>query len=155
MKPVEALTEGEAVQELARLASEIAAHDRRYYLDEAPTVSDAQYDELKQRNAAIEAQFPGLVRPDSPSARGGAPRAETFSPVTHGTPMLSLAGATDGRVTIAIRKPDLDALVLAGAREAAAVRTALWGDCLWTSAWESGSPADGRCRQPPHSWKVR
>ena len=93
MKPVEALTEGEAVQELARLASEIAAHDRRYYLDEAPTVSDAQYDELKQRNAAIEAQFPGLVRPDSPSARVGAPRAETFSPVTHGTPMLSLDNA--------------------------------------------------------------
>ena len=93
MKPVEDLTEAEAAAELARLADEIAGHDLRYYQDEAPTVSDADYDALKQRNAAIEARFPHLVRDNSPSLRVGAARAETFAPVVHGTPMLSLDNA--------------------------------------------------------------
>ncbi len=91
--PVEALTEGAAAAELERLAAEILSHDRRYFQDDAPTLSDAAYDELKRRNAFIEARFPDLVRPDSPSRRLGAPRAAAFSPVTHGVPMLSLDNA--------------------------------------------------------------
>ncbi len=93
------LTEAEAAAELARLAQEMAEHDRLYYLDEAPTLSDAAYDALKQRNLALEARFPHLVRPDSPSLRVGAPPSATFSPVVHGAPMLSLDNAfTDGEV---------------------------------------------------------
>jgi DNA ligase (NAD+) len=92
-KPVADLTEAEAAAELARLADEIAGHDLRYYQQEAPSVSDADYDALKLRNAAIEARFPHLVRDNSPSLRVGAARAETFAPVEHGVPMLSLDNA--------------------------------------------------------------
>ncbi|MBA3812117.1 MAG: NAD-dependent DNA ligase LigA [Caulobacteraceae bacterium] len=88
-----ALTEAGAADELARLADEIAAHDRRYFQDDAPSVSDADYDALKQRNAAIEALYPHLVRDNSPSLRVGAARAKTFSPVRHGVAMLSLDNA--------------------------------------------------------------
>ncbi len=63
----DALSEAQAKAELKRLAAEIAAHDKRYYQDDAPTVSDAEYDALRQRNAAIEARYPDLVRADSPS----------------------------------------------------------------------------------------
>jgi len=87
------LTEAQALEELVRLADEIAAHDLRYYQDESPTVSDADYDALKQRNTAIEARFPHLVRENSPSLKVGAARAQTFSPVEHGVPMLSLDNA--------------------------------------------------------------
>jgi len=93
--PVEALSEAEARDALARLAAEIAAHDRRYYQDDAPTVSDAAYDALRRRNAEIEARFPDLVRPDSPSTRVGAAPAAGFAKVAHAVPMLSLANAFD------------------------------------------------------------
>jgi DNA ligase (NAD+) len=93
MTDVETLTEAEAAAELARLADEIAGHDMRYFQDDAPTVSDGDYDALKRRNAAIEARFPHLVRENSPSLRVGAARAANFSPVEHGTPMLSLDNA--------------------------------------------------------------
>jgi DNA ligase (NAD+) len=93
MKAVEELTKAEAAQELARLAGDLAEHDRRYFQDDAPLVSDAEYDELKARNAAIEARFPDLARGDSPSRRVGAAREEAFSAVTHGVPMLSLDNA--------------------------------------------------------------
>src|SRR3974390_2872645 len=92
-KPVEHLTEAEATVELTRLADQLAAHDIRYYQDEAPTVSDADYDALKRRNAAIEARFPHLVRENSPSLKVGAARAASFAPVEHGVPMLSLDNA--------------------------------------------------------------
>src|SRR5580658_9519026 len=91
--PVEALGDAEAAAELARLADEIAGHDLRYYQDDAPTVSDAEYDALKQRNSAIEARFPHLVRENSPSLRVGATRSAAFAPVEHGVPMLSLDNA--------------------------------------------------------------
>ncbi|MEQ8700374.1 MAG: NAD-dependent DNA ligase LigA, partial [Bauldia litoralis] len=71
-KAVDLLSEKEAAAELMRLADAIAGHDARYYQDDAPTVSDAEYDALRQRNAAIEAKFPALKRPDSPSERVGA-----------------------------------------------------------------------------------
>ncbi|WP_414695423.1 NAD-dependent DNA ligase LigA [Phenylobacterium sp.] len=93
MKPVEQLTEAEAVEELTQLADEIAAHDIRYHQEDAPTISDAEYDALKLRNAAIEARFPHLVRDNSPSLRVGAARSEQFAPVEHGVPMLSLDNA--------------------------------------------------------------
>jgi DNA ligase (NAD+) len=92
-KPVEALSEADAAQELTRLADELAANDIRYFQDDAPAISDAAYDALKRRNAEIEARFPHLVRENSPSLRVGARRSESFAPVTHGVPMLSLDNA--------------------------------------------------------------
>jgi DNA ligase (NAD+) len=94
-KPVENLSEAEAAAELARLAVEIAAHDRRYYQEDAPSVSDAAYDALRQRNQAIEARFPSLKRSDSPSARVGAAPSGKFAEVRHSVPMLSLENAFD------------------------------------------------------------
>ena len=90
---VDALDEGAAGAELERLAREIAAHDLAYHTQDAPAVSDADYDALKARNAALEARFPGLVRADSPSLRVGAQPSAQFAPVTHGVPMLSLDNA--------------------------------------------------------------
>ncbi|MEX0852196.1 MAG: NAD-dependent DNA ligase LigA [Bauldia sp.] len=87
------LSPGEAAAELARLAREIAGHDRRYYQEDAPTISDAQYDALRFRNAAIEARFPELKRADSPSARVGAAPAGRFAEVRHRVAMLSLENA--------------------------------------------------------------
>ena len=91
--PLDQLSEAEAVEELTKLADEIAAHDIRYYQEDQPSISDADYDALKQRNAAIEQRFPHLVRDNSPSLRVGAARAEQFAPVEHGAPMLSLDNA--------------------------------------------------------------
>ncbi|HEX6114587.1 MAG TPA: NAD-dependent DNA ligase LigA [Geminicoccaceae bacterium] len=91
--PVERLTREQAARELARLAAEIAYHDRLYYRDAAPEVSDAEYDALRQRNHAIEACFPDLIRPDSPSHRIGAAPVEDFGKVRHRVPMLSLDNA--------------------------------------------------------------
>jgi len=90
---VEDLDEAGARAELARLADAIAAADRAYHLEDAPRLTDADYDALKARNTAIEARFPHLTRADSPSARIGAPPAETFAKVTHAVRMLSLANA--------------------------------------------------------------
>ena len=84
------LTEAEALDELTRLADQLAAHDIRYHQQDDPEVSDADYDALKRRNTEIEARFPHLIRDNSPSLRVGAARAEQFSPVEHGAPMLSL-----------------------------------------------------------------
>ncbi|TCT13512.1 DNA ligase (NAD+) [Tepidamorphus gemmatus] len=94
-KPVAELSREEAAAELEQLAHEIAAHDRRYYQEDAPIISDAEYDALRQRNAAIEAAFPDLVRPDSPSLRIGAAPSEKFAKVRHKVPMLSLDNAFD------------------------------------------------------------
>jgi DNA ligase (NAD+) len=90
---VEKLTEAQAKAELKRLAAEIGAHDRRYYQDDAPTVSDANYDALRRRNEEIETRFPALVRTDSPSRRVGAQPSQKFAKVRHAVPMLSLGNA--------------------------------------------------------------
>jgi DNA ligase (NAD+) len=90
---VDALNVAEAKAELKRLAAEIAAHDRRYYQEDAPSASDAEYDALRQRNAAIEARFPDLVRSDSPTRRVGAAPSGRFAKVRHALPMLSLGNA--------------------------------------------------------------
>lgn len=92
-KPVGSLSESEAASELMRLAQEIAEHDRRYHGEDAPIITDAEYDALTRRNLAIEQRFPHLVREDSPSRRVGAPPAEGFAKVRHAVPMLSLAKA--------------------------------------------------------------
>ena len=93
--PVDQLTPEQAQAELERLAAEIAHHDRRYYRDDAPEVSDAEYDALRRRNSAIEARFPELVRPDSPTHRVGAAPVDAFGKVTHRVPMLSLDNAME------------------------------------------------------------
>jgi DNA ligase (NAD+) len=87
---VEDLNESQAAAELADLAKQIAGHDRAYHQDDNPEISDADYDSLRARNGAIEARFPDLVRPDSPSRRVGAPAAGGFAKITHAQPMLSL-----------------------------------------------------------------
>jgi DNA ligase (NAD+) len=92
---VDELTEAQAKAELTRLAKEIAEHDKRYYQQDAPTVSDAAYDALRQRNNAIEAKFPALIRSDSPSRRVGAQPARGFAKARHAVPMLSLDNAFD------------------------------------------------------------
>jgi DNA ligase (NAD+) len=92
-KSVDSLNESEAASELKRLAEEIAEHDRRYHGEDAPVITDAEYDALTRRNLAIEQRFPDLVREDSPSRRVGSPPAEGFAKVRHAVPMLSLAKA--------------------------------------------------------------
>jgi len=92
-KAVDKLTSAEAEKELDRLAKEIARADRKYHGEDAPEISDADYDALRRRNADIEARFPLLVRPDSPSHRVGARASEKFAKVTHRVPMLSLDNA--------------------------------------------------------------
>ena len=87
------LTEAQAVEELERLADQLAAHDIAYHREDAPTISDAEYDALKRRNEAIEALFPHLVRENSPSLKVGAAASSQFGPVEHGVPMLSLDNA--------------------------------------------------------------
>ena len=100
LNAVDMLTREEATAELARLAGEIAEHDRRYHAEDAPTISDADYDALRRRNEEIEARFPDLVRPDSPSRRVGAAPASKFAKVKHAVPMLSLSnGFSDEDVT--------------------------------------------------------
>ncbi len=89
-KTVDDLTPDEASDELTQLAAEIARHDALYHGKDAPEISDADYDALRQRNAAIEARFPELVRADSPSLNVGAEPAGAFTPVRHSRPMLSL-----------------------------------------------------------------
>jgi DNA ligase (NAD+) len=93
LKDVEALTEKEARDEHARLAKEIAKHDKAYYQNDAPKVSDAIYDALRQRLEGIEARFPSLVDLFSPTQRVGAAPSGKFGEITHAVPMLSLGNA--------------------------------------------------------------
>ena len=91
--PIDKLTPAQAKAELKRLVVEIGEHDKRYYQEDAPTVSDAVYDGLRRRNDAIEQRFPELIRADSPSRRIGAPPAQKFAKIRHAVPMLSLGNA--------------------------------------------------------------
>ncbi len=94
-KTVAALAASEAAAELARLAEEIAGHDLAYHQNDAPLISDGDYDALRRRNAEIEARFPDQKRADSPSASVGAAPRSGFAKVSHARPMLSLDNLFD------------------------------------------------------------
>src|SRR5437763_14421955 len=87
------LTKAQAKVEHMRLALELESHDKRYYQDDAPSVSDAEYDEVRQRFNAIEKRFPEFVSADSPSQKIGAAPSGRFKKVRHSLPMLSLDNA--------------------------------------------------------------
>jgi DNA ligase (NAD+) len=87
------VTEAEAANRLMRLAKEIARHNKLYHDNDAPEISDAEYDALVRENAALEAEFPHLVRADSPSKLVGAPTTSALAKVAHARPMLSLDNA--------------------------------------------------------------
>ena len=112
--PVDDLSEKQAKAEHAKLEAEIAGHDRRYYQDDAPTVSDAKYDALRRRYNAIEARFPDLRTLKSLTQRVGAAPSARFAKVRHAVPMLSLDNAFTeedvadfvGRIRRFLRLPD-------------------------------------------------
>ena len=89
-KPVEKLTKAAAKAELKKLAEAIRAADAEYYQDDAPSLTDAAYDAMRQRLLAIEARFPELKQADSPSDAVGVAVASGFGKVAHLKPMLSL-----------------------------------------------------------------
>jgi DNA ligase (NAD+) len=91
-----AMTEAEAANRLMRLAREIARHNRLYHTNDAPEISDADYDALVRENNALESQFPHLIRGDSPNKLVGAAPASHLSKVTHAKAMLSLDNAFNG-----------------------------------------------------------
>jgi len=90
---VAGLTKAQAKVEHTRLALELEGHDRRYYQEDAPSVTDAEYDALRQRFNAIEKRFPDLVTSESPSQKVGAAPSGRFKKVRHALPMLSLDNA--------------------------------------------------------------
>lgn len=90
---VASLSEEQAAAQLAILAEQLASANTAYHTEDAPAISDAEYDSLKRRNAAIEARFPNLKRPDSPSDQVGGPVASGFGKITHDVRMLSLGNA--------------------------------------------------------------
>src|SRR4030081_3553680 len=87
------LTKAQAKVELMRLALELEGHDKRYYQDDAPSVTDAEYDALRQRYNAIEKRFPEFVTSDSLSQKVGAAPSGRFKKVRHAVSMLSLDNA--------------------------------------------------------------
>lgn len=97
---MEGLTQADAANELMRLARQIAHHNRRYHAEDTPEISDAEYDALVRRNAELEAAFPHLIRPDSPSQSiGHEVAASPLSKVAHEVRMMSLDNAfTDEEV---------------------------------------------------------
>jgi len=90
------MNEAEAANRLMRLAKQIAHHDRLYHDQDSPEISDAEYDALIRENRELEAQFPNLVRPDSPSKRLGAVPTTALAKVAHARQMLSLDNAFSG-----------------------------------------------------------
>jgi len=108
------LTAKEAAAEHARLTKEISEHDKRYYQQDRPTISDAEYDELRRRYNAIEARFPDLRTIESLSLKVGVAPAGRFKKVRHAVPMLSLDNAISeqdvvdfvGRIRRFLKLPD-------------------------------------------------
>jgi DNA ligase (NAD+) len=94
-KPISELSEKQAAAELARLAALLDQANRAYHTNDAPEISDAAYDALRRRNQEIEARFPDLKRPDSPSDQVGAKVSDGFSKITHAVRMMSLGNAFD------------------------------------------------------------
>jgi DNA ligase (NAD+) len=114
------MNEAEAANRLMRLARLIAHHDKLYHDQDAPEVSDAEYDALVRENRELEAEFPHLIRPDSPSKRLGAAPTSALAKVTHARPMLSLDNAFSadevrdfvGRVRRFLNLPDGEPVAL-------------------------------------------
>src|SRR3984957_18787987 len=112
--PVDDLSDKQAKAEHVRLTADIAEHDRRYYQNDAPTISDAEYDALRKRYSAIEARFPNLRTLESLTQRVGAAPSARFAKVRHAVPMLSLDNAFSeedvadfvGRIRRFLRLPD-------------------------------------------------
>src|ERR1700722_16602763 len=90
---MQAMKINHAKEEWEKLAAEIRHHDKLYYQKDAPEISDAEYDILRRRLETLEAEFPELQTPDSPTQNVGAPPLETFAKVRHKVPMLSLNNA--------------------------------------------------------------
>jgi DNA ligase (NAD+) len=90
---VDTLTKAQAKVEHKRLALELESHDKAYYQDDAPKITDAEYDVLRQHFNAIEARFPEFVSSASPSQKVGAAPSARFAKVRHAVPMLSLDNA--------------------------------------------------------------
>ena len=90
---VDELTQRQAKSEHKRLAEEIGHHDKLYHEQDAPEISDAEYDKLRQRLKAIEARFPQLVDPSSPTQQVAPTPTTAFAKVRHSRPMLSLDNA--------------------------------------------------------------
>ena len=119
-KPVEELSVKEAKAEHVRLELEIGSHDKRYYEHDAPVISDADYDALRRRYDAIEAQFPDLRTLTSLSNKVGAAPSGKFKKVRHAVPMLSLGNAFSeedvsefvDRIRRFLRLSDKDELVI-------------------------------------------
>ena len=86
--------------EIARLSAEISKHDALYYQQDAPVISDAEYDALRRRLQQLEAAHPELARADSPSKRVGAKPVAAFGKIRHDVPMLSLGNAFDDQDVI-------------------------------------------------------
>ncbi len=98
--PVDQLTEEQAREDFARLTAALARHDALYHGEDAPEISDADYDALKRRALEIEEAFPELTSAESPSQVVGAAASTQFAEVRHGVPMLSLDNAfSSGEVT--------------------------------------------------------
>src|SRR6201987_1791572 len=114
LRDVALLTKAQAKVEHMRLALELEGHDKRYYQQDAPSISDADYDALRQRFNAIEQRFPELVTADSPSQKVGAAPSGRFKKVRHAVPMLSLDNAFTeqdvvdfvGRIVRFLKLPD-------------------------------------------------
>ena len=105
LSPVDELTKAQVKVELKRLTLELESHDKHYYQEDAPKITDAEYDALRKRFNAIEARFPEFVTSDSPSQKIGAQPSGRFAKVRHAVPMLSLdnAFAEDDVVDFAAR----------------------------------------------------
>jgi DNA ligase (NAD+) len=103
-----------AQEEIARLRVEIEQHNFRYYVEDAPVVSDAEYDALMRKLMALEQAHPELVTPESPTQRVGASPLAAFGAVTHAVPMLSLGNAFDDEEVRAFDKRVADTLRSSG-----------------------------------------
>src|SRR6185437_7554344 len=103
--PVDLLTRKQAEAEYARLQADIATHDKLYYQQDRPSITDAEYDELRRRYNAIEARFPDLRTLESLSLKVGAAPARGFAKVRHAVPMLSISSDVSAASSSSTRTP--------------------------------------------------
>jgi len=115
------LGQGAIAKKLESLREQIAEHNHRYYVLDAPTISDAEYDRLMQELQALEAQHPDLITPESPTQRVGAQPLAAFASVRHAVPMRSLGNAFDPEDVRAFDKRVSDTLRDAGMAGSGAV----------------------------------